>query len=47
MFHDLAEPEMIKVINEARAQRSREMARLFALIFRRRPKAAPSNAVTG
>lgn len=47
MLYDLAEPEMQKVINQARAERSREMARLFAKLFRRRPQTASSNAVTG
>lgn len=47
MLYDLAEPEMQKVINQARAQRSREMARLFARLFRRRTQATPRVAVTG
>lgn len=47
MLHDLAEPEMQKVINQARAERSREMARLFARMFRRTPRVASSVAVTG
>lgn len=47
MFHELSEPEMQKVINQARAERSRELARLFALLFRRRPVATPSVAVAG
>lgn len=47
MFYDLAEPEMMKVINQARAQRSREMARLFRKFFRRQSPQPKSVAVTG
>lgn len=47
MLHDLAEPEMMKIINQARAERSREMARLIARVFRRRPRADVSVAVNG
>lgn len=47
MLYDLAEPEMQKIINQARAERSREMARLIARVFRRRAPAASSVAVTG
>ncbi|WP_461426650.1 hypothetical protein [Gymnodinialimonas sp.] len=47
MLPDLAEPEMMKIINQARAERSREMARLIARVFRRRAKADTSVAVAG
>jgi hypothetical protein len=47
MFHDLAEPEMQKIINQARAERSREMARLLASFFRRRTQSKSSVAVAG
>lgn len=47
MFHDLAEPEMQKIINQARAERSREMARLITSLFRRRPATKASVAVAG
>ena len=47
MFHDLAEPEMMKVINQARAERSREIARLFAVLFRRSTAPKSSVAVNG
>ncbi|WP_224816934.1 RSP_7527 family protein [Hasllibacter sp. MH4015] len=35
MFHDYSDPDMIKIVNQARAERSREMARLFRRLFRR------------
>lgn len=47
MFHDLAEPEMMKVVNQARAERSREMARLFGRLFRRAVAQPTSVAVNG
>ncbi|QXT39737.1 hypothetical protein [Gymnodinialimonas ceratoperidinii] len=47
MFHDLAEPEMQKIINQARADRSREMARLIAAAFRRLAHRKSSVAVAG
>lgn len=47
MFHDLPEPEMVKIINQARAERSRELARLVRLIFRRPAPEPSSNAVNG
>lgn len=47
MLHDLAEPEMQKIINQARADRSREMARLIARVFRRRATAVSSVAANG
>ncbi|MBY4894573.1 hypothetical protein KUL25_17580 [Rhodobacteraceae bacterium N5(2021)] len=47
MLHDLAEPEMRKIIDQARAERSREIARLFAQLFRRRAKTDLSVAATG
>ncbi len=47
MFHDLPEPEMMKIINQARAERTREMARLFAKLFRRPAPQPSSNAVNG
>lgn len=46
MLHDLAEPEMQKVINQARAERSREMARLFARMFRRAPRDTSNGSVS-
>lgn len=45
MLHDLSDPEMMRVINEARVERSREMARLIKRLFLRRAKNASSNAV--
>lgn len=47
MFHDLSEPEMRKIIDQARAERSREIARLFAALFRRKPKTPSSVAAIG
>lgn len=47
MFHDLAEPEMMKIINQARAERSREIARLVRRLFRRSAQADASVAVNG
>lgn len=47
MFHEYAEPEMTKIINQARAERSRELARLFAQLFRRRPTRMARVAANG
>lgn len=46
MFEDLSQPEMRKVINQARAERSREIARLVARLFRRRSQRTSSVAVS-
>lgn len=47
MLHDLAEPEMMKVVNQARAERSRELARMISKLFQRRPSEDGSVAVGG
>lgn len=47
MFPVLHASEMQSIMNKARAERSKEVARLFAVLFRRRRSAPTSLAVTG
>lgn len=44
---ELSDPKMQRIMEEARLERAKEMSRLLGLLFRRRPTAKPSVAVTG